>query len=84
VSVSYTESRALRILLDCVLAAQSSLTVGASEVVRRRNLGDSVAEIGHFEDPESAWWGWRVTACLAGSHEIETSPVERMIWGGDF
>jgi hypothetical protein len=55
-----------------MLAAQSSLTGGVSEVVRRRNLGDSVAEIGHFEAPESAWLVWRVTACLAGSHEIET------------
>jgi hypothetical protein len=37
-----------------------------------------VAEIGHFEFPESAWLGWRATACLAGSHEIETLSGEEI------
>jgi hypothetical protein len=27
---------------------------------------------------ESAWLGWRVTACLAGSHEIETFSGEKV------
>ena len=76
-SVSYTESRASRILRDCLLAAQSSLSDWVSEGVRRRIPGDSVAEIGHFEAPESASLGWRVTACLAGSHKIETFSGER-------
>ncbi len=71
-SVSYTESRASRILCDCLLAAESSLTGGISERVRRRILGDSVAEVRHFEASESACLAWHVTACLAGSHEIET------------
>ena len=71
-SVSYTESRASRILRDCLLTAESSLTGWVSEGVRRRIVGDCVANSGHFEAPESAWLGWRVTACLAGSHEIET------------
>ena len=57
VGVSYTESGVSRILCDCLPAAQSSLTGGVSEGVRRLILGDSVAEIGHFEPPESAWLG---------------------------
>src|ERR1700685_1320598 len=72
VCVSYAESRASKILCDCLLAAQSSLTGGVSKGVRKRILGDSVAERGHFEAPELDWLGWRVTACLAGSHDIET------------
>jgi hypothetical protein len=43
VSVSYTGSRASKILCDCLLAAESSLTGRVSEGVRRRILGDSVA-----------------------------------------
>jgi hypothetical protein len=54
VSVSYTESGVSRILCDCLLAAQSALTGGVSEGVRRRILRDCVPEIGHFEAPESA------------------------------
>jgi len=78
VCASYPESGALRILCDCVLAAQSSLTDGVSEGVRRRILGDCVAESGHFEAPESAWLGWRVTACLAGVTRSKLSPIEKI------
>jgi hypothetical protein len=33
---------------------------------------------------ESAWLGWRVTACLAGVTRSKLSPGERIIRGGDF
>jgi len=77
VSVGYTQSKALRILNDCLLAAESSLTRGISKGVRRRILGDSVAESGHCEAAESAWLRWRVAACLAGSTRSKLSPVNR-------
>jgi len=79
VSVSYTESRASRILRDCVLGAQSSLTGDVSEGVRRRILGDSVAESGHYSHPQADRLGFRVTVCLAGSHGSEVLSVDRLV-----
>jgi hypothetical protein len=54
-----------------VLGAESSLTGGVPEGLRRRILGDSVAERGHYSRPQADRLGFRVTVCLAGSHGIE-------------
>jgi hypothetical protein len=68
----YAESTASRILRDCPPAAQSSLTGGLPEEFEGESLSILWLKLVTSKLLNPVRLGWRVTACLAGSHEIET------------